>query len=436
MSEVCVEASNLEVKQYLGRNYLLHSLEGGFIIGGMTFVSAETVLPRLVEFLNGPAWLISLMPVMLALGFCLPPVFTAHKVENLNRMKPFIMATSIFQRVPFLLAGIVLLLLVEKSSSLALLAIVVAPFVAGLAGGLGMTAWQELIIKTIPENRRASLFAIRMILSAGFGIAAGGIISQILNQYPGIKGYGILYVIAFGFMMLSYVAFALVRETQYSPRPVKHAVSLKQNLREMPGLVRNNRRFQIYLWTLAAMNGLYVMLPFLTIHALRVLQKPDSFMGILVTTQMVGGIAGNILTGYLGDRFGGKTSMIFSRVVFIITCFWAALSPDYLSFIIIFFLYGAALFSNAVGTATFNLEICPPARRVTYLAIVALSGAFSLLILSLTGGFLWTWTASFPLLAGISIFFMLLSTVLLLKIPEPRRERTSARVASVATTGN
>ena len=308
MSEICVEVYNPELKQYFGRNYLMHSLEGGFIIGGMTFVSAETVLPRLVEFLNGPAWLISLMPIMLALGFCLPPVFTAHRVEKLNRMKPFIMATSIFQRIPFLIAGLVLLLSVRQDAFLALLAIVLAPFLAGLAGGLGMTAWQELIIKTIPENRRASLFAIRMIISAGFGIAAGGIISQILGQYPGIRGYGILYCIAFGFMMLSYAAFSLVRETNLPQRTVNHAKSLKQNLREMPGLIRSNRRFQYYLWALAAMNGLYVMLPFLTIHALRVLKKPDSFMGILVTTQMVGGIAGNILTGYLGDRFGGKTS--------------------------------------------------------------------------------------------------------------------------------
>lgn len=423
MSEICVEASNLQVKQNFNRNYLLHGLEGGLYMGGMTFVSAETVLPRLVEFLNGPAWLISLMPVVLGLGFSLPPVFNAHRVEKLNQVKPFIMATGFFQRLPYLLVGIVLLLAVGKAPLLALLAIFLAPFLAGLAGGFGMTAWQELIIKTIPDNRRASLFAIRLILTASFGIAAGGVITRILNEYPGIKGYGFLYLISFGFMMLSYLAFSFVRETPCSPFSTKHIVSLKQNLREMPGLIRKNRRFQSYLATLAAMNGLYVMLPFLTIHALRVLNQPDSFMGILVTTQMIGGITGNIFTGYLGDRFGGKTSMILSRILFIITCFWAAFSHDYLSFIIIFFLFGVAFYGNSVATATFNLEIFPPARRITYQAMVALSGAFSIVILSQLGGFIWSTTLSFPLLSGVSIFFLGLSTVMLLKIPEPRRSK-------------
>jgi MFS family permease len=91
------------------RNYLAHSLEGGLFMGALSFVSASTLLPTVVRSLRGPDWLISMMPVMMAVGALLPPVFTAHVIDRLRRYMPLLLVTGVFQRVPYLLAGLALL---------------------------------------------------------------------------------------------------------------------------------------------------------------------------------------------------------------------------------------------------------------------------------------------------------------------------------------
>jgi MFS family permease len=421
MSDVCVQTYQAEVKHFLGWNYLFHVIEGGFISGGMAFVSANTILPRLVEILNGPIWMISLMPVLLSLGHFFPPVLTAHRVEKLHRVKPFVMFTAVFARLPFFIAGLVLMVW-GQYRFLALTVIILVPLLSGLAGGFSMTAWQELVIKTIPDNRRSSLFASRQIFSSGIGMAAGSVITRILNQNSGIEGYGILHLIPFGFMLLSLFFFAMVHETDLVPQHRATSVTLMENLRQMPQLLRRASRFNHYLMSRSLMNGIFIMTPFMAIHVLRVLNKPDSFMGSLVTLQMAGAITGNVVAGYLGDRFGGKIPMLLSRFLFTVTSLWAAFTHHEWAFLTIFFLYGLALFMNQVGTATMSLEICPNERRPTYLAIIAFFTAATMLGVSLLGAALWKISASFSLLALTTMVLQIVSIIYLLRIPEPRRE--------------
>lgn len=422
MSDVCVSSAPAEIKEFLGRNYLFHVIEGGFISGGMTFVSANTILPRLVEILSGPTWLISLMPILMSLGNFLPPILTAHRVEKLNRVKPFVMLTAIFQRLPFFIAGVVLMQWGGQYRLLALLVIVLAPLLSGFAGGFSFTAWQELVIKTVPDYRRSSLFAARQILSSALGIAAGGMITSILNQNSGIEGYAILHWLAFGFMILSLIFFSLVHETDLPLPSNRPNVTLLDNVRQMPHLLRGATRFNDYLITRSLMNGIFIMTPFMAIHALRILHQPDSFMGSLVTAQMAGAIAGNVLAGYLGDRFGGKLPMVLSRVLLILTSLWAAFANQAWAFLGIFFLYGLALFMNQVGTGTLSLEICPKDRRPTYLAIIAFFTAITMLAVSLLSAAFWKLSGSFSVLALLTLVLLVLSLVYLIRIPEPRRD--------------
>ena len=422
MSDTYIETYRSEVKQFLSRNYLFHAIEGGFISGGMAFVSTNTILPRLVEILSGPAWMISLMPILMTLGYFFPPILTAHRVEKLEWVKPFVMLTAVFQRLPFLVAGLVLMFWGGQYKFLALSVIILAPLLSGLAGGFSMTAWQELVIKTIPENRRSSLFASRQILSAGIGMAAGGVITSILNQDSGIEGYGILHLITFGFMILSFIFFAMVHETDLPQQFETKPVTLKENLRQMPQLLKQVPHFQNYLITRSLMNGIFIMIPFMAIHALRVLNRPDSFMGYLVTAQMAGAISGNMIAGYLGDRFGGKIPMLLSRFLFSITSLWAAFTQQEWAFLSIFFFYGFAHFLNQVGASTMNLEICPVKRRPTYLAIIAFFSAATMLGVSLLSAILWKIWETFAILAIVTLVSQILSIHFLRRIPEPRQE--------------
>lgn len=417
-SEAKISQSN--VFRYFLRNYVLHSLEGGFYLGGIAFIAFETILPRMVEFLQGPVWIVSLMPALSYLGFNFPPILTAHKIDKLNSVKPLLMITGFFQRSMFLFAGLALIFFSTEQRILSLIAVVLAPLFSGLIGGVSMTAWNELVAKTIPENRRSSLFSVRYIISSIIGIIAGGIIASVLGKWPGAKGFGILHIITFGLVMASYLLFSFLKETTTEAKHQEQDITLGKNLKLMVKLIRTDRQLRCYLLTHSISNGFYIVMPFMTIFTLRVLNQPDCFMGYLVTAQMIGGITGNIVTGYLGDRLGGKAVMIFFRIIFILVCAWMAIAGSEWIFLVNFFLLGAAFFAYQVGHSTLSIEICPYQKRATYLAIIAFFNAISMVFFSVISGLLWKWTGSFYLLVISTIIMLLISTYYLLKIKEPR----------------
>ena len=168
------------------------------------------------------------------------------------------------------------------------------------------------------------------------------------------------------------------------------------------------------------MNGMYVMSPFLTIHTLAELKRPESYMGYLVAAQMLGGIIGNGLAGYLGDRNGGKVPMILSRFALIFACLWVWVAKSEWEFLTIFMLFGFAFYSDQVGTTTLCIEISPLKRRATYLAIMSTLTMPSMLVASAVSSWVWTATETFSFLAAITAATMAVSLYYLARIDEPR----------------
>lgn len=196
-----------EARRIARTNQLAHGIEGGLFIGALTFLSAETVLPVMIRSLNGPTWLIALMPLMMMMGLAWPSLFISRLVERLHRVKPFVLITGVFQRVPYVLAMLSLFMFGTSRPLLTLSLVALAPFLLGLTGGISFSAWQELTANVIPRERLASVWALRSTVGAGIGIGAGMTIRLVLARYPGTTGYGILHGLAAGLLMMSYAVF-------------------------------------------------------------------------------------------------------------------------------------------------------------------------------------------------------------------------------------
>jgi MFS family permease len=410
-----------EAQRHLSLNFIVHMAEGGLYIGGLAMVSADIVLPSMVKGLEGADWLVSLMPVVMMLGFTLPPIFTAHLVERSRRFKPLCLVSGVFQRLPYLAAGLILIFGPEDLPWLALAAVALAPLVSGLAGGTTLTAWQQLIIKTVPIRRRPILFGLRDVMSCLLGVGAGVVVATVLGRWPGRTGYGVLYLLTFGVLVVSYAVFVLLREDAHDPAPPEQHVGLWRNVRAIPEIVRGNRQFRLFLLTGMFGNGFLIIVPFMAIHAREVLDKPMSYVGYLLTAQMIGAILGNLVSGYLGSRMGCKAIMIASRVLLVASAAGAMLATSEWTFGVAFFLFGVGLYSHRVSRMSMQLEIVPRQRRATYLAITSLVGVPSMLaaagictLIRSTGG-------SFALTAAVTMASLLVSIWFLIPLRNPRR---------------
>ncbi|OGO20415.1 MAG: hypothetical protein A2Z14_16440 [Chloroflexi bacterium RBG_16_48_8] len=392
-------------------------------MGGLAFIAADTVMPVMVKSLGGPSWLISLMPTMLIFGIGWPSLFTAHYAERLPRVKPFILATGFLQRMPYLVAALSLFFLIEKYPLIVLFFVALAPFVSGMITGLNFAAWMKLISRIIPENRRSSSWAMRNVITSGIGICAGGIILSVLKRSPGPAGYGILHLISFGFCMLSYVLQAMLHEMPSPDQSHAARYNLGENLRSLPALIKFDQRFRNFLCMRMLTLGIYIMTPFLAIHALSILEKGEDFLGHFVIAQMLGGIVGNIMAGFLGDRYGGKLPLVIARIILLAVSLMAVVNTTEWGFMTIFFLFGLGFNSDHVGMSTMSIEISPTDRIVTYISLLYATTAPSMLAVAAVSAVVRELTGQLAPAALLSATALALSLFFLRRIKEPRKQK-------------
>lgn len=405
------------------KNYLAHSLEGGLFIGGMSFIAGQTVLTVMAKELGASNWVISILPIAMFMGLIMAPIFTASFIERSRHMKRISMITGVPQRLVFLVAGLVIIFWGEERPGLALTALVLAPILSGAFGGIGHGAWMQLVARTVPANRRSSLSATRNLIAATISIFAGIAVERILSAYDGVFGFGLLHLIAFAFLVLSYLFFTQIEENVVEPIEIKRSRSLPEYFNELVTILREDRDFRFF--AIMRVTGPFnqFVVPYMTIYAIDVLDASASFAGSALIASTVGQFVGNAIGGVLGDRLGGKMLLVIARVSFLLSFVCATMAQTYLAFMLFFFTTMLAASINGIGNMTLMLEIAPDHRRPTYGALAGLLNGPSMIVLSLVGSMYWTSFNSMQLQAMIASCGMIVSTYAICKVREPRRNK-------------
>ena len=158
-----------EVERHYRWNFVVNLLDGVFFWFGLSFASSTTILPLFISKLTTSTLPIGLVAVIAQSGWFLPQLLTANAVERLARKKPVIVNLGFFtERLPLLL--FVPAALVAGRSPLLAIALLLGGY-AGHAVGAGVvaTAWQDLIARCFPVNRRGRFFGLTAFLGAGTG---------------------------------------------------------------------------------------------------------------------------------------------------------------------------------------------------------------------------------------------------------------------------
>jgi MFS family permease len=399
-------------------NWWANTLEGGLLLTAMAFISFSTLLPSMALSLGAPVWLIAFVPMAMSAGYQLPALLVAHRIGRLRRLKPALLWLGAAQRLPYLVAGLVLL---SCDGPVAWIAVAAAPLASGIFGGLGVTALQQLTARTVPAHRRSSMFSWRFTGSAILSIGAGLIVERILESHPGQAGYARLHLITFVVLCFSLLSLAQVREPAVDP-PDEPSTGLWRNLRSLPALLRGDAR----LATLLLANGLAtlggIVIPFLAIHANTAMGGEDSALGQLLAWQMGGSIVGGLYAGRLGDRCGARTTALQARLLMVGVCAIAPFLDQPMEWRLLFAVFGAAMSMGAVSGNALPLELLPRTGQANFLALINAAPLPLACTAALISGQMWggMGDAAFPWLCLGGACLGTLSWLCLLRLPDPR----------------
>jgi MFS family permease len=360
------ESADLLLQRHASRNFWLNVLDGMAFVFGISMVSRYTVLPFFVSQLSSDRWLQGMIPTLTQVGWALPPLFMAPFVASLPRRKPLIMLVTIGERVPLLALGIILLLWPGLPAT-TLLALFFALYAAqAFSGGLIYTAWQDFIARLIPERRWGTFFGLQFGLGGVLGVAGAAVASAILATQPFPQSIGILALICFGAMVLSYVFLGLTVEP---PQPVGPRQPIGTFLRGIAPLLRRDLAFRRYLFCRAAIALGLVGHSFVTAAGLERFQLTDVDIGVFTGVLLAAQAVSHLGSGALADRWGHKQVLELATGLGLLALVLAVVAPAPIWLHAVFVLVGAAQAGYQLSGFTLIFSFSTPAERPAYIGV-------------------------------------------------------------------
>lgn len=399
---------NAVAERHYRWNFAVNLLDGATFWFGLSFASSSTIGPLFISKLTDSPVALGLLAVVAQGGWFLPQLFTANAVERLARKKPVVVNLGFFlERLPMWLL-IPAALLAPRSAALALTLFLVGYAMHAIGAGVVATAWQDLIARCFPVEKRGRFLGLTTFIGTGMGALGAGLSAWLLVTFPFPLNFAYTFLIAAMGITVSWVFLALTREPVQAPRVERQSTrQFWDKLRSIVSRDHNFRRFLIarVLLALAAMGQ-----GFITVAAVRRWDVPDSAVGGFTAALLLGQTAGNLLFGVLADRFGHKLSLELSGVAAMLSFALAWLAPSPAWYHAVFFLLGLYLGAIVVSGILVVMEFSAPERRPTYVGLantsVGVAGALAPLLAAAIAGL--SYNLLFAVSAATSLFGLIL----------------------------
>ncbi len=348
------------------------------------FVFSTTILPIYASHLTSSSILIGLIPAILEVGFLLPQIFVARKVETFDRMKPFVVKVSIFERVPYLVLALSVFLWPGAPRWFAYGVLALSITVASGSGGVATPAWKTMLGKVIAPDSRGLLFSMGMGIGGFLGVGGAFLTRWILNRFDYPYSYGWCFALAFAGQALSWVFLTLNREPPRRMRSSRESFS--DYFRRLPSVLKNDGNFFRYL-----IGQLFMILgtmaaSFYVLYGAERLGVTEGFAATLTMVALVSQSAGTPLIGRLSDRFGHKLMSELSALMGIggLVALLLAPTPAWLGVTFVLMNLGRA--AMAVTRMSITMEFSPIEDLPTYTALAGTLLAVPTFVAPVLGG--------------------------------------------------
>jgi MFS family permease len=406
-------------------NFVMNLLDGGTFWFGIAFASSATIVPLFVSKITLNPLVIGLVAMIAQSSWFLPQLFAAGLTERVDRKKPIVVNAGFFlERVPVWLWPAAALVAAQWPITGLILFLLTYAW-HGFGAGLLGPAWQDLIARCFPVNRRGTVFGLTSFIGTGVGALGALVSSRILAQYAYPWNFFLVFLTAAIAINLSWVFIALIREPEQ--RSVDHEDSRSGTWGRMWRVVRRDSVFRNFLAYRVMMVSGAMGTGFITVTAVQRWALQDSIVGYFTAVLLLGQTVGSLLAGMLADRYGHKTPLVFGGLAQVSGFTLALTSPAPEAFFTVFAMVGLSMGIHMVSGTLVALEFSEPSRRPTYVGIANTTAGVAGSVAPLLGG--WLASLGYQLLfaACVAVGVAALAWLLVgVRDPRSRKPRAAA----------
>jgi MFS family permease len=417
----------LEVRKHLRHNFTVNMLDGAFFGAAMGLASFVTVIPLFVSSLTDSVLLIGLIPAIHSVGWQLPQLWTVNRIARLRRYKPMAILMTINERLPFLGLVVAAWLLPSLGRQVILPLTFILLIWQGLGGGFGAAAWQSMIGKIIPAQRRGTFYGVQAAL-ANLMASGGAVLAGILlDRLASPLDFSLCFLLAGLSLGVGWLCYAQTREPESPPKA--EATIPPADWRNLVALLRRDTNFGWFVVVRIVSQVALMASAFYTVYAVRTYGISAETAGLMTGVLMAAQTIANPIMGWAGDRSSHRTVMEVGGLAMVASTALAWLSPGPAWFYLVFALAGVAFVAFWTSALTITLEFGSEADRPVYIGLSNTLIAPATMLAPLLGG----WLAD---TAGYGATFLLataggLAATLILHfmVRDPRRVPVAARPA-------
>jgi MFS family permease len=364
---------------------------------------------------------VGLGQALLQLGAVISPLVGASRIEHRVRILPNAIRVGSMMRLQILGLALAAWFLDGQALLAATMAFL---FLLGVFTGMQRVAFQMVIAKVIPIDRRGRLQGWRNLtggaIAAGLAYFAGHVLIE-----RGVfgNGYAATFFLAFALTSLGLAALHLLVREPDAPS-VRVPMRMRERIRQFPDLLADRG----YAWFMAA-QALAVAgrsaMPFYILFVADRLGAPldGALIGLLSLAFLGADTAANLIWGHLGDWYGFRTTFLAAVGVWIAATLVLFGTHNLAVFIVSFLGLGAAASGCMMSIQTMVLEFGEREDTTMRLALATtVEGAISSAG-PLIGGLIVYSLGYLPLLVLSAALLSASFLVLLLRVREPRSHK-------------
>jgi MFS family permease len=349
------------------RNILFHTLDGVFFMGAMVFLDQFTIMTAFISNITDNTLIISLIPASLVLGFNVTGIFSVNVIQRIHRKHLFVAIMGALQRLMILALAMYTFALPTDSpvrdGSLAALFY----FLFSAFGGFPGPAWLDLLARTVPSAKRAGLVNLRNSLGAGVGVVFPFLIAFFLDRFAFPSNYRYLFLTAFGFLVLSWLAFIMIKDCPPKVSKDSRPIGLLAFIKD---LKNSDRNFMMFMSGRLVFSFAVISMSFYTVYFLR--QNPDIQQSIVARFTLVMNIS-KVLTGLIlgriGDKHGNLKVLLIGVVFIVLSNILAWFFPSLPVFYAIYVFMGIIIMADINTYQAMTTEFGTAENRVMYAAV-------------------------------------------------------------------
>ena len=366
-------------------NLLLNCAHEFFWGLGLSFHTVYAIIPLFLKQLGAPQGICLSIAGLWSILVAFPQLFTAVVGRNIKDIKRAVIRVHIFAMPPIFIAGFIFAFFAPTGPNVWML-YYICFILYGVGIGIIIPIWTDFLNHTFSSSNRGKYLGISFAWNSVGGFFGGFAVRYLLNSnVPFPQNFGWGFLIFFNCILIGTILFKWYNIK--TNKEISKNRSIDDFMIETKEIINKNYNFRNYLISRIFLTANYPAISLYAIYSQNKFGFDIGEAGIFVILNVFASGIGSLFSGWLGDSYGHKISILFSFMAYLMALLIALLSKNMVHVYIVFLFLGLGLGAFMPSAMNLIYKFADGGDNKIYMALTdTVLAPFTFLAITIVGG--------------------------------------------------